>query len=263
MDPSADPCSEVQAKADGRRDAGERTRQRLLAATRQLLAEHGEDAIRLRDITDAAEVNVAAVNYHFGSLKALYTATIKEAIETVLAETLEQLSHLSDDATLDEIAAAWIHPTIATRCGACDDRRALMRIMARAASHPPEELREWKSAAVAHLYEDLLTHLRKALPDRSEAELRFRISCAAGILQVLRTDGLPAELAGRSAPELERYLVPVISGALAAGDRAQDAPTAEGACANDAPTTACADDAPTASRAQGAPAAAPALAGRL
>jgi AcrR family transcriptional regulator len=250
MTPKEDPCA--QAKGDGRRDAGERTRQRLLAATRQLLAERGEDAIRLRDITDAAQVNIAAVNYHFGSLKALYTATIKEAIETVQAETVEQLSHLGDDATLEEIAAAWIRPTIATRCGACNDRRAFMRIMARAASHPPEELREWKSAAVARIHDEILAHLSKALPDRSEAELRFRISCAAGILQVLRTDGLPAELEDRSAAELERYLVPVISGALAAGDTAEDAPAAS-------PTPG----APTTARAPGAPAASPALAGSL
>ena len=160
-----DPCA--QAKGDGRRDAGERTRQRLLAATRQLLAERGEDAIRLRDITDAAEANIAAVNYHFGSLKALYTATIREAIETVQAEMVEQLSHLRDDATVEEIAAAWISPTIATRCGTCNDRRAFMRIMARAASDPPEELREWKTAAVARIHDELVAHLRQALPDRS------------------------------------------------------------------------------------------------
>jgi AcrR family transcriptional regulator len=250
MAPNEDPCAE--AKADGRRDAGERTRQRLLAATRQLLAERGEDAIRLRDITDAAEVNVAAVNYHFGSLKALYTATIKEAIETVLAEVLEQLSQLGDDATLEEIAAAWIRPTIATRCGACNDRRAFMRIMARAVSHPPEELSEWKTTAMARIHDELLDHLRKALPDRSEAELRFRISCAAGILHVLRTDGLPAELEGMSPAELERYLVPVISGALAAGDRAQEAPSASRAAS-----------ARAASGAAGARAGSHALAGRL
>jgi hypothetical protein len=136
-----------------------------------------------------------------------------------------------------------------------------MRIMARAASDPPEELREWKTAAVAGIHDELLDHLRGALPDRSEAELRFRISCAAGILHVLRTDGLPAELEGMSPAELERYLVPVISGALAAGDRAQDAPP--GSCPNDAATGSCADDAPAASRAQEATAAAPALAGRL
>jgi AcrR family transcriptional regulator len=217
MDPTSSPYAPQ--KADGRREVGERTRQRLLQATRQLLAERGEDAIRLRDITDAAEVNVAAVNYHFGCLKALYRAAIKEAIEAMLSETVAQLSRLSDDATVEEIAAAWIRPVIAARSGPCNERRAFMRITARAASDPPQELCEWMSEAVARTQDELLAHLRHALPGLPEPELRFRIGCASGILHVLRTDGMQAELEGKSADELEHYLVPVISGALGAGTR--------------------------------------------
>ncbi|HWC86075.1 MAG TPA: TetR family transcriptional regulator [Solirubrobacteraceae bacterium] len=207
----------VPGKADGRREVGERTRERLLQATRQLLAERGEDAIRLRDVTDAAQVNVAAVNYHFGSLKALYRAAIKEAIDTILGETIEQLSELSDDATLEEIVAAWIRPVIAARSGPCNERRAFMRITARAANDPPQELCAWMTEAVARVHEAVSAHLRHALPHVPEPELRFRIACAAGILHSLRTDGMQAELGDKSAEELERYLVPVIGGALGAG----------------------------------------------
>src|ERR1700692_3272284 len=99
------PDIDARQKPDGRREVGERTRQRLLEATSELLAERGEDGIRLRDITEAAQVNVAAVNYHFGSLKALYVAATKEAIETVVNEAIDQLSELGDDATLEEIVA--------------------------------------------------------------------------------------------------------------------------------------------------------------
>jgi AcrR family transcriptional regulator len=209
---------ETPEKTDGRREGGERTRQRLLEATRELLAERGEDAIRLRDITDAAQVNVAAVNYHFGCLKALYTAAIKEAFETIISESLDQLAGLSDDATLDDIAAAWIRPVIAVRCGpTCGERRAFMRITARASSHPPEELCDWMAAAIARFHDELVTRLRQALPQVPESELRFRVTCAGGILQVLRTGGMQAELEEMSASELERFLVPVISGALGAG----------------------------------------------
>src|ERR1700722_11829584 len=95
--------TDMPRKTDGRRETGERTRQRLLDATRELLAERGEDAIRLRDVTDAAQVNVAAVNYHFGCLKALYAAAIKQAFETIINESIDQLAELSDDATLEEI----------------------------------------------------------------------------------------------------------------------------------------------------------------
>ncbi|MDQ6807786.1 MAG: TetR family transcriptional regulator [Actinomycetota bacterium] len=212
---------ETPHRIDGRRESGERTRQRLLDATRELLAERSEDAIRLRDITDAAQVNVAAVNYHFGCLKALYTAAIKEAFEANMTEAIDQLSELNDDATLEQIAAAWIRPVIAARSGpTCNVKRACMRISARTASHPPEELCEWMAGAIARFHDELVIHLRSALPGVPEQELRFRVTCAGGILHALRTDGMQAELEEKSAPELERLLVPVISGALGAGTRA-------------------------------------------
>jgi AcrR family transcriptional regulator len=215
------PATESPQKADGRREVGERTRQRLLEATCELLAERSEDAIRLRDITDAAQVNVAAVNYHFGCLKALYTAATKEAIEAIIEESIEQLSGLRADATLEEIAAAWIRPVIAARSGpSCNQRRAFMRITARASSHPPEELCEWMAAAIARFHDELVNRLGHALPGVPEAELRFRVACAGGILHALRTDGMQAELEDKPALELEQLLVPVISGALGAGARA-------------------------------------------
>ena len=55
------------ARIDQRREAGLRTRARLLDAALDLIAERGEDGVTLRELTDAAEANVAAVSYHFGS----------------------------------------------------------------------------------------------------------------------------------------------------------------------------------------------------
>jgi len=42
------------------------THERILDAAQKLFAEKGLDATSVRDITTAAECNVAAVNYHFG-----------------------------------------------------------------------------------------------------------------------------------------------------------------------------------------------------
>ena len=53
-------------------------------ATLDLLAERGEDGVSLRELTDAARANVAAVSYHFGSLKSLCDAAIEYALERYL-----------------------------------------------------------------------------------------------------------------------------------------------------------------------------------
>ena len=52
------------------------TAQRLLDAAAQEFALHGYAAARIRDIVDAAGVNLAAVNYHFGGKEGLYRATL-------------------------------------------------------------------------------------------------------------------------------------------------------------------------------------------
>ncbi len=56
-------------RVDQRREAGLRTQARLLDAALEMISERGEDGVTLRELTDAAEANVAAVSYHFGSLK--------------------------------------------------------------------------------------------------------------------------------------------------------------------------------------------------
>jgi AcrR family transcriptional regulator len=51
---------------------GELTRQRLLDSAETLFAERGYNATSVRDITSAAQCNVASVNYHFGGKERLY-----------------------------------------------------------------------------------------------------------------------------------------------------------------------------------------------
>jgi hypothetical protein len=95
-----------------------------------------------------------------------------------------------------------------------------MRIMVRAGSEPTEEEPcEWKAAALARYHDELVAHLSHALPGVPEHELRFRVTCVAGILHVLRANSAQAELQDKTAVELEGLLVPVISGALGAGAR--------------------------------------------
>jgi AcrR family transcriptional regulator len=204
-------------KTDGRREAGERTRQRLLEAARGLLAERGEDAVRLRDITDAAEANVAAVHYHFGSKDALCREAVEEAIRRLLEDQIEGLRELGEDAPLEEIAAAWARPVIAAACGSPCEEREFLRIMARVASDPPPELREWMTSELSRVDPEFLVPLRRALPGVADDELRFRLECAAGILHFLSSGNMRFDFEGKTEDEVAHLLTPVIAGALAGG----------------------------------------------
>ena len=57
------------------------TRARLLDAAARLFAAHGYDGVSTRALARAAGVNVAAIGYHFGGKKELYTAVIHHAVE--------------------------------------------------------------------------------------------------------------------------------------------------------------------------------------
>ncbi|MDP2561532.1 TetR/AcrR family transcriptional regulator [Psychrobium sp. 1_MG-2023] len=65
------------------------TKTKILNAAEQLFAERGYADTSLRLITSQAEVNLASVNYHFGSKKELIQAVLARYLE-VCAPSLEQ-----------------------------------------------------------------------------------------------------------------------------------------------------------------------------
>src|SRR6202008_2214713 len=124
------------AREDRRRAAGERTRSRLIDAALDLLAERGEDGLTLRELTDAAEANVAAVSYHFGSLQSLCDAAIEQALERYLDAQQESVDSLGSDSTIDELSAAFAAPMVRALASGGRDLN-VMRIVARAGIDPP------------------------------------------------------------------------------------------------------------------------------
>src|SRR6476469_10926849 len=100
------------ARADQRRQAGLRTQARLLESALTLISERGESGVTLREITDAAEANVAAVSYHFGSLQSLCDAAIEHALERYLDAQQDALNELGPGPTLEETAAAFARPLL-------------------------------------------------------------------------------------------------------------------------------------------------------
>lgn len=204
-------------KLDGRREAGLRTRRRLVEASRALLAERGRAGVTLRGITAAADANVAAVSYHFGSIEALVEATVEHALETLTQAQIEALGLLGDDAALADIAAAWARPVIDALSGPPTEAQALIRIAARAATDPSGEFRERVLSAATRADPHLLAALRRVLPGVPEEELDFRKECAAGILHFMATGVMRVDLETKSADELERLLLPAFTGTLAGG----------------------------------------------
>ena len=181
-------------------------------AALELLAERGEDGVTLRELTDAAEANVAAVSYHFGSLKALCDAAVEHALERYLDAQHEALSTLDPGATLEELAAAFARPMIhALATGGRD--LAVMRIVARAGMDPPQAWERF-DARFDRVRADVLRALKAHVPDAKDRELILRTRCVAGMLNWLALAPVGAELRDKTETQLERLLVPVLAGAF-------------------------------------------------
>ena len=200
------------ARADQRREAGLRTRARLLDAALDLISERGEDAVTLRELTDAAEANVAAVSYHFGSLKSLCDAAIERGLESYLDAQQEAVNALGSDSTLEALAAAFARPMIrALGVGGRD--LAVMRIVARAGIDPPHGWARF-DARFDGVRAAVLRVLKANMPDAKDWELILRTRCVAGMLNWLALAPVGAELGSKSEKQLQRLLVPVIAGAF-------------------------------------------------
>ena len=200
------------ARKDERRAAGERTRARLMEAALDLLSELGDEGVSLRELTDAAEANVAAVSYHFGSLQTLFDEAIKDAPERYLDAQQEAVTALDPESTLEEVAAAFARPMISALTKGGRDRAAI-RIVARAAIDPPEGWDRF-DARFDQIRAGVAQVLKAKLSGVKSRELIFRIRCAAGMLNWLRLAPVGAELSDMSEKQAERLLVPIVAGAF-------------------------------------------------
>jgi AcrR family transcriptional regulator len=179
-------------------------------AALDLLAERGGDGVSLRELTDAAQANVAAVSYHFGSLKSLRDAAIGYALEHYLDAQQQAVSALGAEASLDSLAGAFARPMM--HALAVGDRELdVMRIVARASVDPPQGWDRF-DASFDRIRADVLRVLKANVPGVRDQELIFRTRCAAGLLNWLVLAPVGAELRNKSEKQIERRLVPVLAG---------------------------------------------------
>lgn len=178
----------------------------------ELLAERGKEGVTLRELTDAAEANVSAVSYHFGSLDSLCDGAIEHALERYLDAQRKAVATLGPESTLEALAAAFARPMMRALAGGGRDL-AVMRIVARVGIDPPQGWHRL-DASFDRIRADVRRVLKANLPGVTDQELTFRTRCVAGVLNWLVLAPVGAELGNKSEKQIERLLVPVVAGAF-------------------------------------------------
>ena len=153
------------------------TKTRILDAAEKLFAEKGLDATSHRDLTRAAGVNLAAVNYHFGSKQAVLAAVFERRIGPINAERMARLEEAErgGDADLASILRAFLWPAF-ERIGRTQREHAdFMRLVGRTHGETSEDVR----ACFIHQFDEVFERFSEALSrstglPRAMAQLRLR-----------------------------------------------------------------------------------------
>jgi AcrR family transcriptional regulator len=154
--------------------ASDQTRSAILAAAERLYADRGFGDVTLRDIVAAANVNLAAVNYHFGSKDELIAELFVTRSLATNRERLHELKAAEDAgggrAPIETIMRALVGPTLRGCLGPESGRSTAARFMIRASIESVPPIRRIKNREIDHLRK-FAAAMRRALPDRDEVEL--------------------------------------------------------------------------------------------
>jgi len=159
----------------------DRTRALILDAAERLYAERGFGDVTLRDIVAAAGVNLAAVNYHFGSKDELIAELF---VSRGIATNRERLAELkaaeeagNGTADVRAILRALVGPTLRGCLGPASERSTAAHFMIRASIESVPPIRRIKNREVDHLRK-FAAAMRRSLPDCDEADLYWGLHFA-------------------------------------------------------------------------------------
>lgn len=160
------------------------TKQAVFNAAERLFALHGFQNVSVRDITAEAGVNLASVNYHFGSKDALLFEIFRRRTSELNRERARMLHEASDrhqgKPPVRDILEAYFAPPLKWAAPE-NDRRISVQFIIRARSEGTEEMREAIRNDVSHL-ERFSNALLAARPDLPREEVYWRLHFCLGMV---------------------------------------------------------------------------------
>lgn len=208
------------------------TPERILDTAEKLFMAHGYDGTSMRMVTTEAEVNLAAVNYHFGSKEGLMQAVFRRRLTWLNRERVRLL-----DAMEEKAEGAPLRPSqvleafFGTLLAIGEDEKlggmTFLRLLGRTLTEPADFIRAFFAEEYAEVVERYKEALYRALPDVPRIEIAWRFNFMLGAMSyaIAGTDAL--RIVGRmdlSARESEREialalrkrLIPFLLGGLRA-----------------------------------------------
>src|ERR1700739_1370830 len=164
----------------------DQTRTAILAAAERLYADRGFGDVTLRDIVAEANVNLAAVNYHFGSKDELIAELFVTRSLALNKERLRELRELEEAgdgrADIADVLRALVGPTLRGCLGPENQRSTPARFMIRVNIESVPAIRRIRNRELDHLRK-FVAAMRRSLPERSDVELYWGLHFALALAQ--------------------------------------------------------------------------------
>lgn len=173
-------------KADKRRNAGEATRERLMAAAELLFADLGYEGASTRALAQAAGVDLAMIVYHFGSKQGLYREILMRRAERLNARRLEELDELLERTGGRPDLAEVVHALVATNIRLRSDPDLgglpVARLIARQMIDPNELAREMIGDMFDELARRFVAAIHAALPQADDRSVYWSFHFAISVM---------------------------------------------------------------------------------
>ncbi|MBG21868.1 MAG: TetR family transcriptional regulator [Idiomarinaceae bacterium] len=167
------------------------TQEKILNAAEALFAEQGFEQTSLRQITTEADVNLASVNYHFGSKKALIQAVMARYLEVFMPKLAEQLVQLAErgDFTTRDVFDCFREPLSELRQVRKHGPTLFLSLLGFAYAEIQGHLRRYTMDHFGDVMALLLDTLHQANPQLSPVDMFWRLHFVLGATVFAQVSG--------------------------------------------------------------------------
>ncbi len=201
------------------------TKNDILDAAEYLFSLQGFTQTSMREITARAEVNLASVNYHFGSKKNLIQAVFKRYFDELMPKVEERLnSHVIDSGVVgvERLLYELVPPMLQLNVLSDNGTATFVKLLGRGYNETQGHLRRFIMNDYGACIRALISAIRSCLPHLPEEELFWRLHFAMGsfVFSMASSQAL-TEIAESDfhkhvdIEEVIRHLVPFVAQGLA------------------------------------------------
>jgi AcrR family transcriptional regulator len=159
------------------------TKDRILDAAESLFADRGFAETSLRTITNRADVNLASVNYHFGSKKSLIQAVFDRFLKSFVQEFDKQLAPLETQAeppTVEQVLHTLVPPLLQMSSVRKKGTSNFMKLLGRAYAESQGHMRRFMQEHYASYLLRFTRQLHRAAPNLAANEMFWRLHFMLG-----------------------------------------------------------------------------------